>query len=138
LNKTLSLNLSFGAGMVLSLIFQEAENCLNAPECINLENKVVLSIAIRLIAEDLMIRRINNPSITDQIKKDQTIELFNVFKELFSADKQAIALLGQVIMMTPETIHLNSFMYEPLIDLSDHYLKDLYRKVKAFSTPTSP
>ncbi len=138
LNKTLSLNHSFGAGIVLPLIFQEAENCLNAPECINLENKVVLSIAIRLTAEDVMIRRINDPSITDQLKDNQTVGLFKVFKELFSTDTRAVALLDQAVMMTPEPIHLNSFMYEPPIDLSDHYLKGLYRKVKAFPTPTSP
>jgi len=137
-NRTLSLKLKFGAGTVLPLIFKEAEKCLSKPESINLENKVVLSIAIRLIAEDFMIRRINDLSITDQIKDNQTVELFKVFKELFSTDTQAVALLDQVVLMTPEPIHLNSFMYEPLIDLSDHYLKDLYRKVKAFTTPTAP
>ncbi len=134
-NKTLSLNLSFGAGMVLPLIFQEAENCLNAPECINLENKVVLSIAIRLTAEDVMIRQINDPSITDGFQRNQTIELFKVFKNSFGADTAAVAILDRVIMMTPEQIHLNSFMYEPLIDLSDYHLKELYRTVKAFPAP---
>jgi hypothetical protein len=135
-NKTLSLNLSFGTGMVLPLIFKEAENCLNAPECINLENKVVLSIAIRLTAEDVMIRRINDPSKTDNLKEKQTVELFKVYKEQFGSNTPEVALLGQVVMMTPEPIHLNSFMYEPLIDLSDYHLKDLYRRVKAFSNTT--
>jgi len=134
-NKTLSLNLSFGAEMVLPLIFQQAENCLNAPECINLENKVVLSIAIRLIAEDVMIRRINNPATTDDIQGNQTAELFKVFKNSFGADTTAVAILDRVIMMTPESIHLNSFMYEPLIDLSDYHLKELYRTVNAFPAP---
>jgi energy-coupling factor transporter ATP-binding protein EcfA2 len=137
-NKTLSLTLSLGAGTVLPLIFQQAEICLNAPECINLENKVVLSIAIRLAAEDVMIRRINNASITDGIKENQTLELFKIFKNSFSEDTAAVSILDQVIMMTPEPIHLNSFMYEPLIDLSDNHLKDLYRMVKAFPIPTTP
>jgi hypothetical protein len=35
--------------------------------------------------------------------------------------------------MTPENIHLNSFMYEPILDLSDAHLKDLYRDVLALS-----
>lgn len=34
-------------------------------------------------------------------------------------------------MMTPELIHLNSFMYEPLIDLSLDHLLDLYSKCKS-------
>jgi len=31
--------------------------------------------------------------------------------------------------MTPENIHLNSFMYEPILDLSAQHLKKLYNKV---------
>jgi hypothetical protein len=31
-----------------------------------------------------------------------------------------------VILMTPENIHLNSFMFEPIIDMSDEHLRKLY------------
>jgi len=31
--------------------------------------------------------------------------------------------------MTPENIHFNSFMYEPIIDMSDGHLKQLYDKL---------
>lgn len=37
-------------------------------------------------------------------------------------------VIEQVNMMTPEIIHINSFMYEPLIDLSVHHLIELYRE----------
>jgi hypothetical protein len=104
----------------------------------NLENKVVLSIAIRLTAEDVMMRWINDTSIVDGLLGNQTAELFKVFKNLFSAHTREVAILDRVIMMTPEQIHLNSFMYEPLIDLSDYHLKELYRTVKAFPTPIKP
>ncbi len=33
-------------------------------------------------------------------------------------------------MMTPEGIHLNSFMYEPLIDMSAEHLVNLYNRCK--------
>jgi hypothetical protein len=33
--------------------------------------------------------------------------------------------------MTPENIHLNSFMYEPIIDMSDESLKRLYQDIKS-------
>jgi hypothetical protein len=33
--------------------------------------------------------------------------------------------------MTPENIHLNSFMYEPIVDMSDEHLKKLYKNVMA-------
>jgi hypothetical protein len=33
--------------------------------------------------------------------------------------------------MTPENIHLNSFMFEPILDMSGHHLATLFREVKA-------
>jgi len=33
--------------------------------------------------------------------------------------------------MTPESIHLNSFMYEPILDMADDHLRDLYGAVQA-------
>lgn len=133
LNQTLSTKLTLGDGKVISLIFQQADRCLNEPESINLENKVVLSIAIRLTAESTLVSQINDPALTDKIEKSQTRRLFEIFREKYATDHDAIALLEQVVMMTPEAIHLNSFMYEPLIDLSDYHLKDLYKKIKAFA-----
>lgn len=37
-------------------------------------------------------------------------------------------VIEQVNIMTPEIIHINSFMYEPLIDLSVHQLIELYKE----------
>ena len=36
--------------------------------------------------------------------------------------------------MTPENIHLNSFMFEPILDISDHHLKQLYVDVQGLLT----
>jgi len=33
--------------------------------------------------------------------------------------------------MTPENIHLNSFMYEPIVDMSAEHLTKLYKAVLA-------
>ena len=33
--------------------------------------------------------------------------------------------------MTPENIHVNSFMYEPIIDMSDVALREFYTQVKS-------
>ena len=41
-----------------------------------------------------------------------------------------IKLLDQVNLMTPENIHLNSFMYEPILDMSNHHLKSLYTQIR--------
>jgi hypothetical protein len=36
-----------------------------------------------------------------------------------------------VLLMTPENIHLNSFMFEPILDMSDEHLRLLYREALA-------
>ena len=43
-----------------------------------------------------------------------------------SDEIETIKLLEDVNLMTPENIHLNSFMYEPILDMSNEHLKQLY------------
>ena len=119
-----------GTGKVLDLIFQEADACLVAEGGINLENKIVLSIAARLKAEQYMITRINEPDFVAEIHESQTTELLSKFKEKYPNDGDAISSIDKVVLMTPENIHLNSFMYEPIMDLSDEHLKKVYEEVR--------
>ncbi len=99
---------------------------------IEIENKIVLSIAIRLLAEQYMHDAIiasgkNEEDLnTDSLK---TGVLTQKFKECCPNDSN-INTVEEVNMMTPELIHLNSFMYEPLIDMSVNHLIRLYRKCK--------
>ena len=115
---------------VMDIVFQEADNCLNAGDGINFENKVVLSIAIRIAAEKFMVEKINDAQFVADIESNQTPKLFTKFKELFSNDINQIETIQRVILMTPESIHLNSFMYEPILDMSDEHLKLLYSDIK--------
>lgn len=126
LNTTLSLD--NGDKKVMDLIFELATDCLSCDENAKLENKIVLSIAIRLKAEMYMIKKINDQSKTDNIKGNQSHELFKLFKKRF-VEEESVKILEQVSLMTPENIHLNSFMYEPILDLSDIRLKKLYSNV---------
>ena len=115
-------------------MFSEAEKIvLDSTEKINLENKIVLSIAIRLLAEEFMISKISDKDKILEISKNQTYELIKLYKEEFT-NVDEIKVLEQVNLMTPENIHMNSFMYEPILDLSDSYLKNLYEKVKEMSS----
>jgi len=50
---------------------------------------------------------------------------------LYGDDATALRTLDRVILMTPENIHLNSFMYEPIVDMSDEHLRTLYDEVNA-------
>ncbi len=134
-NGLFSLNVASadGAATVMSLIKHEAEECLKAAEGINFENKIVLAIAIRLAAEQFMVAKINDQAFVAGIDSNQTPRLLKRFRDLFSANVVTINVLQRVVLMTPENIHLNSFMYEPILDMSDEHLRKLYGEVNALS-----
>lgn len=115
---------------VVELILIEAENCLVASDGINFANKVILAIAIRLVAEQFMIDKINDPVFVAGITSNQTSALLNKYKTLPHSEQRALDVLQRVALMTPENIHLNSFMYEPILDMSDHHLRTLYQDVQ--------
>lgn len=97
---------------------------------VNLENKLVISIAARLAAEQFLVRRIRDRGQTPvEAESNQTREWYlQAAGFLNDEEKSAIDELN---LITPENIHLNSFMFEPLIDISDWALKDLYRRIIA-------
>lgn len=116
---------------VVDLIYEVAEQIYNdTSEVVDLENKIVLSMAIRLKSEYYMVREINDNSFWTGITKNQTFELIKRFKTNFSARTNEISLLEQINLMTPENIHLNSFMYEPILDMANNHLKQLYNDTK--------
>ena len=47
---------------------------------------------------------------------------------MLTVDQKTV--IDEVNLITPENIHLNSFMYEPIIDISDWSLKQLFNDVK--------
>ncbi len=124
-----SKTLEQGTVLVIDLIRTEAEACLAAPAAINLENKIVLSIAVRLQAEKYMIAKINDPAFIQTIKANQTGALLKKFKTCGNVGNAERRVIERVALMTPENIHLNSFMYEPIIDMSDEHLRKLYNEV---------
>lgn len=122
-----------GKKPVVELILDHAKACLTATDGVNFENKIVLSIAIRLRAEKFMVDKINDPAFAASIKANQTPTLLAEFKRRHSADDATIKIIERVILMTPENIHLNSFMYEPILDMSDEHLRKLYQEVLALA-----
>lgn len=118
------------AKLVCELIDEQAQKCAKAHASMDdLQNKVVLAIASRLNAEKFMLKKIDDDAFANAIKANQTTALLKEFKKRFATETETISVLDQVALMTPENIHLNSFMYEPLIDMSDKHLKDLYAAV---------
>jgi hypothetical protein len=117
------------AAKVVDTIKQEAANCLAAGGGVNFEHKIVLAIAIRLAAERFMVKKIADAAFVAAIKESQTQTLLKKFLEQFSGATSAIKTLRSVVLMTPENIHLNAFMYEPILDMSDDHLRKLYADV---------
>lgn len=98
-------------------------------ERVNLEDKIVLSIAIRLLSEEYMIYEIDDEVFTSGITKNQTAVLFKRLNELTNINEENYKILDRVNIMTPENIHLNSFMFEPLLDLSNQHLIHLFNDI---------
>lgn len=134
---TVSQTISFSNKNIKEVIFETADNILSeiSLDEILLQNKIVLSIAIRLKAEEFMFSQIPNSSEL-VISSNQTSELFEKYKELHPGFSDAKRILEKVNLMTPENIHVNAFMYEPLIDMSVLHLIDLYQEVKDLATRT--
>ena len=54
--------------------------------------------------------------------------LLNGYEQFGLKDKREI--LNEVMIMTPEHIHINSFMYEPIMDMDIQELLRLYYRTK--------
>jgi conserved hypothetical protein len=117
---------------VIDIIFSVADQIQQDPhDGISLENKIVLAMATRLLAEQKILIYVERPS---NISKNQFWELYNVFRNQFGSDetkKGILEVLEQVNIITPANIHINSFMYEPIIDIGIDELVCLYDRVKA-------
>lgn len=118
---------------IKDFIYSVAESIVAEPNLdpIKIENKICLSIACRLKVEDYMISRMaHDANLVQQInsiKSNQASKLFELYKR---QESNHVDLIEEVNMMTPEGIHLNNFMYEPLIDMSAEHLVKLYNRCK--------
>ena len=124
---------------IKNYIYNTAESLCRQPvlDEIHIENKIVFAAAIRLKAEDYMISKLKQAMLIEDfiifynhITSNQTSVLTKKFEELCSPNYNIQLLIKEVNLITPENIHLNSFMFEPLIDMSVWRLKKLYQDVK--------
>lgn len=132
INQFLNRNTFLGTNeKYMDALLRIANTCImNTTNEVLLENKLVIAIAIRLQAEKFLQRIIiaNNGTCVDA-NTNQTREWYNMAKQFLTNDQKLV--IDDVLLITPENIHLNSFMYEPLIDISDWALKDLYHRVNS-------
>lgn len=120
--------------LVYNILMQESE-IIDDVEKLEIENKLILSMAIRLLAEEYMLNKIvsnlsSGKDILNDIskKKNQSAWITKAYKKHINDD--AMNILEIVAMITPENIHLNSFMFEPILDMSLKYLLKIYKEIK--------
>ncbi|WP_024476693.1 hypothetical protein [Arthrobacter sp. CAL618] len=116
------------------MIMDQADACLGNSASLDLSNKITLSIAIRIAAEKHMVEAINDAEFRDEVRANQTPQLLARYKKDFPAELDAIRTIDGVVLMTPEHIHVNSFMYEPILDMSDEHLARLLDEVKSLNS----
>ena len=78
----------------------------------------------------LYVRQNDSKSEEDlAVTGSQTGRWTSLFKKVCPRDAH-YGIIERVNMMTPELIHVNSFMFEPLIDMSIYHLIQLYKDCK--------
>ena len=119
------------ADKVFAIILDKAEEIYNLQDGnpMDIKYKICISIGIRLLAEKFMITKISDPHFHNHILKKVTGQIVDKYRTEFPNETDNIAILDRVNLMTAENIHVNSFMYEPLMDLTDDHLKALYNDV---------
>lgn len=120
---------------MIDIIYKEADAIEAGRELHELfiEDKIVLSVAIRITADKFLKKELLAAGKSEEeihFTDSQTSKWIKIYKKM-NPPKSSLMTVEKVNMMTPEFIHLNSFMYEPLVDMSVWHLIDLYKEVKA-------
>lgn len=119
--------------LIISLARSEAQA---TKESIELDGKIIISMAIRLLAEEFMIQKLTSKSVAvNDISKNQTGVLLQRFKKAYPGEIENIKTMNKVVLMSSENIHVNSFMFEPLIDISIKSLIQLFGQVCIINPP---
>lgn len=100
----------------------------------DLHKNVTLAIGIRLVIEDYIISKLSDKDYGHVQKKgqNQTRELIKRYKNSISdrEHEKKVKHFNNASMMIDSSIHLNAFMYEPLVDMGTWELKEMFNKTK--------
>ncbi|MGF1702518.1 hypothetical protein L4D09_19675 [Photobacterium makurazakiensis] len=120
---------------LLDILFQTADKIvgLNKFEGINLQDKVLMSIAIRIKAEKYITEQLRLIKGDVSYWSDNKMfgRLLGEYESEVSGVTPALISLKKVSVTVSSNIHLNSFMYEPILDLSIVHLNELYKEISA-------
>lgn len=116
---------TFGTEKFYDTVQFLATNIAMEDDDILLENKLIVSIASRLRAEmylkTVITAQEGNCPDSDS---NQMRDWYEKARPYLTADE--VTVMDEINLITPEAIHLNAFMYEPLIDVSIWSLNDIF------------
>ncbi len=119
---------------LIDLLFEKADeiSVRDQHNSLNLEDKVLLSIAIRLKSEIFITNELRFIKSNSNYWCQSFSQFGALIKEYSDAQpsSEAIRSLEKVSITVSSNIHLNSFMYEPILDLTIEHLIALYTEIK--------
>lgn len=122
----------------IDILYAEAQSiCSQASHTgLNLEDKVILSIASRMKGEKFLTDKLrtqkSDPVYWYPGTSDQFRGLLEEYKPI-ATNAGDVLTLEKVGVTVNSNIHLNSFMYEPILDLTIEHLIDLYSEVDSLN-----
>lgn len=126
----------FNAGEKIHDIITDVANAIDqeTDDSFSLYKNFALAMATRIQIEKYIIAHISDSQYENILTKarNQTRELLKVYNNNSPDPKKATmrTLFNRAIMMIDGSIHINSFMYEPLIDMGTWELKEAYADIK--------
>ena len=131
---------------LLAALTEAADTIAESDSEMDLYGKIVVSIATRLHAEKFMCEGLYESGLPPDGERPTTHYLARLYRSragdgtLFppagrNADPGILSTLDRVALMTPEIIHINSFMFEPILDMSGTHLAELYLEVRRLAEP---
>jgi len=96
----------------------------------SIEHKIVLSMATRILAEQKIKKHFVDDGKTIDEDSSQTGKWTGEFKLNYPSEHKMQKILHRVNIVTPELLHINAFMYEPIIDMSVDEIVGTYTAIR--------
>lgn len=94
--------------------------------------KILLGIFIRLSTDKILLNRYKNEYGSDPVitENNWTLELYKMTKSYLSPEE--FELYNKSITIAPSFLHVNGFMYEPLVDVGLQRIIEVVKELKSY------
>ena len=122
-----------------AIILHAKEVAADTSDGFSLKDNLVLAIGTRLCIERYIISKISEEDYRNAVSKerDLTRKLLRLYSNNCSdTDKQTFSkMFNKAAVIVDGTIHINSFMYEPLVDIGTWEMKKMFTEIYDKTNP---